>query len=153
MTEKLITKSAAILDERGFTQVTSAHDRQKAGGGITHTDFVHPGVSERFFVRAKKQVYEGLAPFGRGMVEHALEKDVWLVCYFDDREEFYVFDPKYVGEFGESVENYSKYDTEDREWLEVSLGAGVTLESFVNGERVPDGAAGAYGVRSLEDFA
>lgn len=154
MTEpKLITKSAAILDERGFTQVTSANDRQKAGGGITHTDFVHPETGNRFFVRAKTEVYEGIAAFGRGMVEHALEKDVWLVIYYDDRETFYVFDPAYVGECGEREQNHSKYDADDREWLEVSLDAGVELEAFIAGDAVPMQAAAAYGVTSLEDFA
>lgn len=138
MTKKLITKSASMLDSVGFTQTTSAHDQQKAGGGITHTVFQHDETGERFYVRAKQEVYKGLAPFGRGMVEQAHENDVQLVIYFDDREAFYVFDPEYVLDEGTLEENYSKFDREDREWLEVSLEAGAPLIAYVRGEATPE---------------
>lgn len=137
MTTKLITKSAKLLEQREYTQLTSAQDRQRKSGGITHTIFAHDGTGEQFLVRAKDRVYKGLAPFGTGMVEHGCSERCKLVIYFDDRETFYVFDPFHVRENGEVAENYSKRP-DIREWLEVPLSDGCTLSDYADGRKRPE---------------
>lgn len=153
MTKKLITKSAALLEDRGFTQSTSAHDRQREGGGITHTVFDHDETGKRFYVRAKQDVYKNLAPFGKGMVEHAVEDNVMLCIYFDDRGQFFVFDPHYVAKHGVEETNHSKFDDEPRTWLELTLEHGCRLSAYVDGRATPDEPSDKRHNRSLEDFA
>lgn len=131
MSKHLITKSADRLKKRGYKQRTSAHDRSQRRG-VTHTVFKRDG--EVFLVRAKEYVYEGLASFGTGHVDHGLETGAWLVSYFDDCRQFYVFDPYYVRAEADRTEGPSKRSG-SRDWYELPLVEGVTLGAFENGDR------------------
>lgn len=138
MTKKLITKSAALLEDRGFSQVTSAQDRQRKSGGITHTVFEHDDSGERFLVRAKEYCYQNRAPFGKGMVQHAQSDDAMLVIYFDDQERFLAFNPGYVARHGSETTGRSKWESdENRVYLEVETKAGADLTQYVIGHYQP----------------
>lgn len=140
---KLISKSAALLEQKGFEQSTSVSDEIDHKGTI-HTVFKKQHTPHRYHARAKAYVYNGLASFGSDMVEKALEHqevfngEVWLLIYFDDIESFFVFDPKWVEDEGTRSVNNSKR-SEAREWIDVPLDDGVTLDHFREGERPREG--------------
>ena len=134
----LIDKSARLLEERGYKQITSVSDRQERGKGITYTKFKTDDAESleehTFFVRCKEYVYEGLAPFGKEHVKDAKRNDAWLVIYFDDGEGFHVFDPAQVHRDGEETTGRSKR-SDARKWIEVTLDDGVALDEFEAGQR------------------
>lgn len=129
---KLLTKSDKILKGKGFQQLGSADENQHglflqedlSNKNIIYT--IHKKDGEIYFVRAKKYVYRGLAPFGAGHVDSAIEHDANLMIYFDDREAHYIFDPEFVKEKGRTVYNKSKR-SDRRKWLEVQLDDGRKL--------------------------
>jgi hypothetical protein len=128
MTKKLLTKSAEILEQGGFSQVSSAVDKTRQRNNITHTMFEFQG--KLFYVRAKKYLYKGRAPFGVGHINHAISDGAMLVIYVDEEQSFYVFDPDYVQQNGEVTNGQSKM-SDDREWKEVSIEAGVDIRDYV----------------------
>ena len=151
MTNKLITKSAALLEDRGFSQLTSAQDRQRKSGGITHIVAEHDDSGEVFLVRAKESCYQRLAPFGKGMVDHAQSEDAMLVIYFDDIG-FNVADPEYVDTHGEEVKGQSKWESdENRVYLEIGLDDTVGLADYIHGSARPPTVEGGRNT-GLGDF-
>ena len=135
---KLITKSAQKLKAKGFRQLSSHVDRHETGRNVNYTMFEFRG--EVFLVRAKEYVYRGRAPFGRKMVDRAIATDALLVGYFDDVEQFYVFDPSHVFNTGELTTGNSKHSA-SREWLEVPLTDGTLLSEYTAGKSALTGRA------------
>lgn len=151
MSDKLLTRSAEMLVERGYRQVGSTHDRTDESNDITHTVFRRDGHDDTFLVRAKEYVYEGMAPFGVDLIEHALEIGGTPVIYFDDREEFYVADADYVADSGSEVTGMSRR-SDSRRYLEVPLDACVRLYDYVEGNAEPQHRNRRENNASLEDY-
>lgn len=129
MPKKLLTKSAELLEQCGMSQVSSAVDKTRQRNNITHTMFQYQG--ELFYVRAKEYLYKGRAPFGVGHIDHAIADGAMLVIYVDEDQSFYVFDPDYVQQNGEVTNGQSKM-SDDREWKEVPIEAGVDILDYIN---------------------
>lgn len=124
----LIDVSAHILaDDHGLTQIASNAEQK----GINWTVWTKNG--EKFLVRAKEYVYKEKAPFGADHVRDAMKKDAWLVIYYDDRQQHYLFDPSLVHNTGERMGGRSKR-SRNRTWVEVGLTDGVLLSEYLRGK-------------------
>lgn len=135
MTEsKLLTKSAAMLVERGFKQLASISDQS----GINSTLFEKDG--EKFFVGAKEYAYRGLASFQLRQVEQAVKEDHLLVFYEDQNETFNVFDPEFVSQKADVSIGKSK--REKVTWKELSLEYSADLADYLRGNDSPRTLAG-----------
>jgi hypothetical protein len=139
MVQKLLTRSASILNRHGFEQIGSSADRTGETEDITHTMFVRG--DEEYHVRAKKYLYEGKASFGEEQVEHAVGKGATLVMYVDEERRFIAFDANYVQSEGESVNGQSKM-SDERDWLEVDVSDGVELGAYTRGDAEPEDLSG-----------
>lgn len=137
MTEqKLITRSAELLVERGFHQIASLRDEH----GINCTLFKHDERGDEVFMVVSKQyAFRQLASFQKKQVEAAAKEGFTLIFYEDEDETFTVFEPETVQEF--SKPSHGKSKRADTEWRELSLDYGLPLDRYLGGETttLPDG--------------
>ena len=140
MTRGLITKSAELLTQQGFTQIDSIAVEE----GIHSTLFKRGG--EIYLVASKKYAYQNLASFQTVQVELSSNKGVTLVFYEDRDETFHAFDPETVKTHSKLSQGRSK--RADRTWMEIDLSYGVPLHDWVNGVR-QDRESGQTGMEAF----